>query len=164
MYTILTPRYIGFLLVLVLVIAPFTGYGLAYVNYTLKDDTVATLAPPDRTKDDLQKAIDNHRSMLNPDSAYPESRIVSFEKKYDSWYIVVVKQTISDEYHSSEPTIHYTKMLIGDFYESPDNLVVVIEPDRQLFRKNISYNTGVPYDVIDEVYKPIGSEVDTDGQ
>lgn len=151
----LTARFIAVLAAIAFLASPFLGYGISVLQTQPDKGNVVTLTPPDRTKEDLQAAIDKDWQSVNPETRYPESKVVSFSKKHSNWYIVVVEQKIIDENHDTQEIKRFAKTLVGDFYNSADRMIVVIQPDKQLFRKNISYGVGIPYDVIDEMNIPL---------
>ena len=126
--------------ILVFIVSPVIAYFAAYFKISQSGNT-PTLTPPTRTQRDIEQAIRRDRLDLGKNS-YPDITVSSFEHTHNNWYIV--KGTIKDTPKASPV------LLVGDFYNSADKMVLVINPNQSFYRLNTSHD-GVPYEVIEKV-------------
>jgi hypothetical protein len=141
----MSKKMIVFLIVWALLLAPFGGYVAASLIRTSTSDT-PTLHPPKRTISELQAVIDSYIRTRPASEQIPTSKVVSFKRFNQGWYVVTVSQ-------ASDGIAIKVKALIGDFYSSASKMRVVVAPNKSLFSGDISNSMGVPYEAISELYR-----------
>ncbi|HET7630267.1 MAG TPA: hypothetical protein VFK03_02740 [Candidatus Saccharimonadales bacterium] len=140
MYYGFSKKFLISAFILVFIVAPAAAW--AYINYVYAPAYLPVDNPPERSLASLQQAVDKYDHDLPADQQQPDLTVKSY-KRYNNWWYVV--DVTSPAYHDQT-----LKMLIGDFYKSPDRLQVITDPGEQMIDYNIS-GMGVPYAALDDI-------------